>query len=145
MDNRMNRKYLPTFAELIDRLCIVTLKSIKIHDNKEAYEQEAQEIMHDLDLISKQKKIRITGQMIRAMLMVAITNETIWANESKARQGGAEQDKLLKFTHSVNGMRNNAKNVISQEIGERKDLKLDCLAAELCKERGYDFGGIFNE
>ena len=80
--------------------------------------------------------------MIRAIIVNAIANETIWANESKARLGGDEQDKLLKFTHSVNGIRNDAKNVISQIIGERTDLKLDCLAAELCKERGYDFGGI---
>ena len=75
--------------------------------------------------------------------MIMLSNEVIWQNESQARAGGTDQDKLLKFTHSVNGVRNNAKNVISQAIGERKDLKLDCLAAELCKSQGYDFGGIF--
>jgi len=26
---------------------------------------------------------------------------------------------------------------------ERKDFKLDFFAAELCKEKKYDFGGIF--
>jgi len=52
---------------------------------------------------------------------------------------------LLKFTHSVNGVRNAAKNVISNEIGERVDLKLDCLAAEICKTQGYNFGGLFDE
>ncbi len=138
----MDRKYNLTFGQLIDRLCIVTLKSIKIKENKQTYEQEAQEIMHDLDLISKQKKIVLTGQMVRAILVNAIANETIWNNESEARKGGKDQDKLLKFTHSVNGVRNNAVNVISQEIGERKDLKLDCLAADICKERGYNWEGI---
>ena len=136
------RKYLPTFAELIDRLMIVTLKSIKISENKEAYEQEAQEIMHDLDLIIKEKDIKLTGQMIRAILVISWANETIWANESKAREGGSEQDHLLKFTHSINGIRQMAKNVISQEIGERQDLKLDCIAADLCKSHGYDCGSI---
>ncbi len=135
----MDRKYHLTFGQLIDRLCIVTLKSIKIPKNKETYEQEAQEIMHDLDLIVKEKKISMTGQMVRAIIVNAIANETIWQNESEARKGNKDQDKLLKFTHSVNGVRNNAVNVISQEIGERKDLKLDCLAAEICKERGYDW------
>jgi hypothetical protein len=138
----MTRNYLPTFAELIDRLVIVTLKSIKIPENKKEYEIEAHLIMNDIDEIIKEKNVTISGQMIRAIIVNAIANETIWANESKARLGGDEQDKLLKFTHSVNGIRNDAKNVISQIIGERKDLKLDCLAAELCKERGYDFGGI---
>ncbi len=134
-----NRKYMPTISELIDRLCIVTLKSIKIPENKKEYEKEAKEIMHDIDLVLKTKKIGNYGQFIRAVQMNAITNETIWANESKARSGGSEQDKLLKFTHAVNGVRNLSKNVISNELDERQDLKLDCLAAEVCKERGYDW------
>ena len=134
------RKYLPTIADLIDRLSIVTLKSIKISDNKEEYEKEAHLIMHDLDITLGKNQ----GQFIRAIQMIMFTNETIWANESKARLGGVEQDKLLKFTHSVNGVRNNAKNVISNILGERKDLKLDCLAANLCKEKGYNFEDIFN-
>ena len=136
------RKYLPTFAELIDRLSIVTLKSIKIAENKEEYEKEAHEILHDLDLVIKEKKIKLTAQMIRAMLVLSWSNETIWASESKAREGGNEQDHLLKFTHSINGVRNDAKNVIANEIGERKDLKLDCIAAEICKRQGYDCGSI---
>jgi len=138
----MDRKYNLTFGQLIDRLCIVTLKSIKISENKETYEQEAQEIMHDLDLIVKQKKISLTGQMVRAIIVNAIANDTIWNNESEARKGNSNQDKLLKFTHSVNGVRTNAMNVISQEVGERKDLKLDCLAADVCKEKGYNWEGI---
>lgn len=139
------RKYMPTFAELIDRLSIVTLKSVKIPNNKEAYENEAQDIMHDIEEIIIERSVKLTGQMVRAIQIIMLSNEIIWTNESKARAGGSEQDKLLKFTHSVNGVRNLAKNVISNEMGERIDLKLDCLAADLCKSQGYDFGGIFNE
>lgn len=135
----MRRTYLPTVAQLIDRLSIVTLKSIKLHKNKKEYEKEASEIMKDLDLLLGKTK----GQFIRAIQVNAIANEIIWQNESKAREGGTDQDKLLKFTHSVNGVRNQAMNVISQICGERKDLKLDCLAATICKQQGYDFGGIF--
>ena len=136
---------MPTFAELIDRLSIVTLKSVKIPNNKEAYENEAQDIMHDIEEIIIERSVKLTGQMVRAIQIIMLSNEIIWTNESKARAGGSEQDKLLKFTHSVNGVRNLAKNVISNEMGERIDLKLDCLAADLCKSQGYDFGGIFNE
>jgi hypothetical protein len=64
------------------------------------------------------------------------SNFYIWVNESKARAGGPDQDKLLKFTHSINGVRNTAKNVVSQEFGERADLKVDCLAAEFAEEFG---------
>lgn len=136
------RNYLPTFSELIDRLSITTLKSIKLSDHKKEYEEESQLIMHDLNEIIEEKNIKLTGQMVRAILMIMLSNEVIWQNESKARLGGDEQDKLLKFTHSVNGVRNLAKNVISNEIGERKDLKTDCLAAELCKSQGYNFEGV---
>ena len=135
------RKYLPTLAELIDRLSIVTLKSIKIPENKEEYEKEAQEIMHDIN-VTIDKGIGDMGQFIRATQMIMLTNEVIWQNESKARAGGDGQDHLLKFTHSVNGVRNLAKNVVSNLTGERLDLKTDCLAADLCKQNGYDFEGI---
>lgn len=134
------RKYLPTFAELVDRLSIVILKSIFIPENKAAYEAEQELIVSDLDLILQQKSGSnaglVTGKMIRAMMIVMLTNRYIWENESKARAGGSEQDKLLKLTHSINGVRNTAKNVISNEMGERVDLKIDALAAELTKEFG---------
>jgi len=136
------RKYNLTLSELVDRLYIVTLKSIKIPQHKKEYEDEAKLIMDDIHTIMKTKKISEWGQFIRALGIIMLSNEVIWQNESEARKGKSNQDHLLKFTHSVNGVRSNAKNVISQLTGERKDLKLDCLAAELCKSQGYDFGGI---
>lgn len=134
----MERNYVYTTSQLIDRLSIVTLKSIKISENKEQYEEEAKLIMDDLDLILGENQ----GKMIRAIQINAISNEVIWTNESKARSGGNDQDKMLKFTHSVNGIRNAAMNVISGLLSERKDLKVDCLASETCKQNGYDFSGI---
>jgi hypothetical protein len=47
----MNRKYFPTFAELVDRLSIVILKTIFIPENKDAYEKEQELIMHDIDVL----------------------------------------------------------------------------------------------
>ena len=130
------RKYLPTFAELIDRLSICQLKEIYLSEAKDEYRAEISDIKHDIDLIIKEKNIQLTGELINAIQVVQLANRVIWENESKARLGGSEQDKLLKFTHSINGVRNNAKNIISKEIGERVDLKIDCLAADLSKEFG---------
>ena len=129
----MKRKYLPTIAELIDRLAIVTLKSCKIPKNKKEYEKEANLIMDDLNTLGE------NGQKIRAILMLGITNNEIWMNESQAREGKSDQDHLLKYTHAVNGVRNQAKNVISNITGDRVDLKLDCMAADICKQKGYDW------
>ncbi len=141
------RKYILSLAMLADRLSIVTLKSIKISNNKKEYEKEAHEIMHDLDLVAKDNNIKIKefGQLIRAIQVNMLINEMIWSNESKARKGEEQDLILLKLTHSLNRIRNQAMNVISNIIGERKDLKLDYMDAELTKQFGYDFSGIFDE
>ena len=133
---KSQRKYLPTFAELIDRLAIVQLKFIFIPENSDAYRKEMDDIIHDLDIIVNEKDIKITSDMIINIMRVMLTNRYIWENETKARQGSGENDKLLKLTHSINGIRNTAKNSISNKIGDRIDLKVDCLASELIKEFG---------
>jgi hypothetical protein len=125
------RKYLPTFAELVDRLSICILKSIFIPEHKLEYTGEIQDILHDIDLIIKNKNIVINAQSIKAMLVIMLANRYIWENESKCRSGNNQDLSLLKLTHSINGVRNTAKNVLSHEMGDRKDLKIDCLAAEL--------------
>jgi hypothetical protein len=130
------RLYTPTFAELVDRLAIVQLKAIFIPEHAEEYEKEIQLIMHDMDEILTAKNANYTAKMVHATLMVGIVNLFIWVNESKAREGGSQQDHLLKTTHSVNGVRSTAKNVIAQGMGERIDLKVDSLAADLPKEMG---------
>lgn len=139
----MSRVYLPTFAELVDRLSIVILKSVFIPENKAAYIAEQELIVHDIDELLCEKMqdspnigCPITGEMIRAILILMLTNRYIWENESRARAGGVEQDKLLKLTHSINGVRSTAKNVVSHGMGERVDLKIDALAADLVQEFG---------
>ena len=132
------RKYFLSMPQLVDRLCIVTLKSIKISSNKESYEQEAAEIMHDLDILLGEKQ----GMFIRAILVNAIVNETIWSNESSARSGGSDQDTRLKFTHSLNAVRNLSTNVMSSLFDGRRDLKLDYMSPDLTKDFGYNFEGV---
>ena len=130
----MERKYLPTLAELIDRLSIVQLKAIFIPENAAAYNEERSLIEHDIDLLLADKKL--SAKDVRAVMVVMLANRVIWENESKARAGGDDQDKLLKFTHSNNGVRNTAKNMIASSANERVDLKTDCFAEKLVAEFG---------
>lgn len=65
----MKRKYMPSISQLIDRLCMVSLKSIHIDEHKVEYEKEAAEIMHDIDLLLGKKQ----GQFIRAASMNRIS------------------------------------------------------------------------
>lgn len=129
----VGRKYLPTEAELVDRLSIVLLKRIFIHEHCAEYEEERGLIKHDLNLLLPPG---MTADALEAAMLVAITNRFIWENESRARQGGPDQDRLLKLTHSVNGVRNTAKNVYSGQRGGRLDHKTDCFAEDLIEEFG---------
>lgn len=132
----MERKYLPTLADLVDRLTIVQLKMIFIPDRREEYIAERELILHDVDLILNGLDHKLNARSIMAITLIQLTNRCIWESESKARAGGNEQDKLLKFTHSINGVRNTAKNVLSEEAGGRKDYKIDALAADLPEDFG---------
>lgn len=125
---------MPTFAELIDRMSICTLKSIFIPSNKVAYDAEISDIQHDIDLILKEKNLVLNAKALQAIQVIMLSNRYIWENESRCRSGESQDLSLLKLTHSINGVRSTAKNVLSQEMGERIDLKVDCLAAELKSE-----------
>jgi len=47
----MERRYLPTLSELIDRLSIAQLKEVFIPAHKDEYAQEISDICHDIQLI----------------------------------------------------------------------------------------------
>lgn len=130
------RRFLPTLSDLVDRLTIVQLKMIFIPEHKEAYLKEREDIEHDIDLIINEKDLRLGANEIHAVVMLMLCNRFIWENESRARAGGSEQDKLLKLTHSINGIRNASKNKLAQIDGGRKDYKIDALAADLAPEFG---------
>ena len=117
------RKYLPTIAELIDRLSIVQLKEVFISEHKKEYAKEIQDIVHDLNLEG------LDGNLIRAIIVLSQMNLHIWHNETKYRAG--EGDGNLGLTHGLNGIRNTAKNIIQDQLDDdgRKDYKLDCIAA----------------
>tara|TARA_A100001515_G_scaffold145044_2_gene151534 strand:- start:6201 stop:6608 length:408 start_codon:yes stop_codon:yes gene_type:complete len=124
----MERKYLPTLSELIDRLSIAQLKEVFITNHKEEYAKEIDDICHDINIILSQTKT-IDAKTIRAIVVLSQMNLHIWHNESNYRKGIKEGNNL-ELTHGLNGIRNTAKNKIQEIIGGRKDYKIDCLAAE---------------
>mgnify|MGYP006220063575 CR=1 FL=1 len=119
------RRYLPTISELIDRLSIIQLKEVFIPENKKEYAKEIKDIMYDLD------EMGVDATFIRAVVVLTQMNLHIWHNESEARSGTDAGENLL-LTHGLNGIRNTAKNIIQDKLedGNRKDYKIDCIAAE---------------
>ena len=124
-----DRKYLPTFSELIDRLSIVQLKEVFIPDHKDEYAKEISDILHDIDLTIKEKGVTLNSDTIRAIVVLSQMNLHIWHNESNYRKG-IKDGNNLELTHGLNGIRNTSKNIIQELVGGRKDYKNDCLAAE---------------
>jgi hypothetical protein len=122
------RKYLPTLAELVDRLSIAQLKENFITEHKEEYKQEIQDILHDIQLLLDDAE-PLTSETIRAIVVLSQMNLHIWHNESNYRKG-IKDGNNLELTHGLNGIRNTAKNKIQEVVGGRKDYKIDCLAAE---------------
>ncbi len=124
------RQWLPHLAELIDRLTIHQLKEVFLTEHKSKYASEMKMIVNDINLLLS--KMTVTGDMIRAIIVIAQMNTHIWYNESKARLGEDQDLPLLKLTHGLNGLRNDASNYLLELIGERErgDFKTDCLAAE---------------
>jgi hypothetical protein len=125
----MNRKYLPTLSELVDRLSIVQLKEVFITEHKEEYAQEIADITHDIQELLNEQDGKVTAETIRAIVVLSQMNLHIWHNESNYRKG-IKDGNNLELTHGLNGIRNVAKNRIQEVAGGRKDYKIDCLAAE---------------
>ena len=125
----MNRKYLPTLSELVDRLSIVQLKEVFISEHKDEYAKEIADIVHDIQAHIDENKSEITAETIRAIVVLSQMNLHIWHNESNYRKG-IKDGNNLELTHGLNGIRNTAKNRIQEVVGGRKDYKIDCLAAD---------------
>ena len=125
----MNRKYLPTLSELVDRLSIVQLKEVFIPEHKAEYAQEIADIVHDIQVLLDEQGGKITAETIRAIVVLSQMNLHIWHNESNYRKG-IKDGNNLELTHGLNGIRNVAKNRIQEVVGGRKDYKIDCLTAD---------------
>ena len=125
----MNRKYLPTLSELIDRLSIVQLKEVFISELKAEYANEISDILHDIQEHIDENNAEITAEVIRAVVVLSQMNLHIWHNETNYRKG-IKDGNNLELTHGLNGIRNTAKNKIQEVVGGRKDYKIDCLAAD---------------
>jgi hypothetical protein len=125
----MERRYLPTFSELIDRLSIVQLKEVFITDHKDEYAKEIADIVHDIQAHIEENNVVVDADVIRAIVVLSQMNLHIWHNETNYRKG-LKDGNNLELTHGLNGIRNTAKNKIQEVVGGRKDYIVDCLAAD---------------
>lgn len=115
-----DRKFLPPFAELVDRLTIDQIKEVLIPNDKESFAKEMEDISHDIDLLIKEKGIELSARFIRIIVAISQINLHIWLNKDEMQKNEDKYDELLKFSHQLNGVKNQLKNLLLEEVGDKE-------------------------
>ena len=108
------RKYLPTFAELIDQLTVDQIKVVMFPTNKKQVCDEIKRIEHDIDLIMKNNNVVISVEILRSIIILSQVNLHIWHQKDEMQEKPEKYQDLLKFAHQLNGIRNQMKNSIME-------------------------------
>ena len=116
MDSTSNlRQFLPPMSELIDRLTVTQIKQNLLQDDLGDFSAEITKLTNDINLIVKEKNIGLSGELIRAVIMMSQINLHIWRNKD-LMQENLENESIylsyLKKAHQMNGVRNLLKNYI---------------------------------
>ena len=114
------RQYLPPLTELIDSLTINQIKEALIPENNESFAKEMEKITHDIDLIIEERDLKLSSRLIRIIIAIAQMNLHIWYNKDKMQDEPEKYTELLKLAHQLNGVRNQMKNILLEEAGDKE-------------------------
>lgn len=114
------RQFLPPFAELIDRLSVDQIKEVLVPSQADACAEEMAKIAHDIDLLIGKRDIKLSARMIRMIIVIAQMNVHIWNNKDRMTEDPERYLALLKLSHQLNGLRNQVKNLLLEEAGDRE-------------------------
>ena len=128
MENPTSRQFLPTFAELLDRMTVTQIKLSLIENGKEDFKDELRKISHDLNNIIEAKNIPLNSDLILTFINLAQLNLHIWNNKDKMQENLDNQEtylQLLKISHQLNGFRNQLKNklLVVEGITDKSQLR----------------------
>lgn len=114
-----NRKFLTPLSELIDRLTVDQIKQLLNKDDfNKSIKKEMQNIMHDIDQIINDKKIKLDFEIIRMIIILSQINLHIWNLKDKMEKDANNYNKNLKLAHQINGIRNQIKNKILEKTND---------------------------
>ncbi|MGD0335696.1 MAG: hypothetical protein ABSB18_01145 [Candidatus Omnitrophota bacterium] len=113
-----------TFAELVDKLTISQIKEVLLPQvSAKKYCLELKELEHDIDLLIKQKRIKISAKFLRLIILLSQLNLHVWFLKDRMSSERKSYFKLLKFAQELNGIRNHIKNLILEEAKEINESK----------------------
>ena len=114
------RLYLTPFAELVDRLTVDQIKEVLIPEGKASFAAEMCKLCHDIDLIIEAKQITLSARLLRMIIVLSQMNVHIWYLKDRMQQDPEKYSEFLKLAHQLNGIRNQMKNLLLEEAGERE-------------------------
>lgn len=114
------RQFLTPFAELVDRLTVDQVKEVLLPAGKESYAEEMRRISHDIDLLIKERNMALSSRLLRIVVVLAQMNVHIWHLKDRMQEDPSRYHEFLKLAHQLNGIRNQMKNLLLEEAGERE-------------------------
>jgi hypothetical protein len=114
------RKFLPAFAELIDRLTVDQIKEILLPEIKISVADEMKKLCHDVDLLIEERELKLSSRMIRIIIALSQLNLHIWRLKDQMQEDSTHYDEQLKKAHQLNGIRNQLKNILLQEAKDKE-------------------------
>lgn len=114
------RQFLTPFAELMDRLAVDQIKEVLLPSGKESYAEEMQRISHDIDLLIEERSMELSSRLLRIVVVLAQMNVHIWYLKDRMQEDPSRYHEFLKLAHQLNGIRNQMKNLLLEEAGERE-------------------------
>ncbi len=103
-------------SELIDLLSNLQIKETKFV--KSTYTKELKKVLADIDLILKDKKIKLSGKILRKIIFVGISNLLVWEFKDMMLKDKKNYNSILKNALRINSIRNNTTNSLMKDFKE---------------------------
>ena len=120
MESDRKRQFLPAVAELIDRLTVDQIKEVLLPEIQPEVSEEMQKICSDIDLLIEERNLQLSARIIRIIIALAQMNVHIWKLKDYMQENPEKYDESLKLAHQLNGIRNQMKNILLEEVGDKE-------------------------
>lgn len=103
-------------SELIDLLSNLQIKETKFLTS--SYTKELKKVLNDIDLILKNKKIKVSGKILRKIIFIGMSNLLVWEYKDDMLTDKKNYDNILKKALRLNSIRNNTTNSLMKDFKE---------------------------
>jgi hypothetical protein len=97
------------------------LSNLQIKETKfltSSYTKELKKVLNDIDLILKNKKIKVSGKILRKIIFIGMSNLLVWEYKDDMLTDKKNYDNILKKALRLNSIRNNTTNSLMKDFKE---------------------------